>query len=418
MKKRFLLITCLALVFSLLFTSCDLFGGISDTTNDDPPISLDAVPEFDGETPYVKINNNIPFFETEDTSHSYEKYSELDALGRCGVAIACIGKDIMPTSDREDIGHVIPSGWHSVTYDVVEGGYLYNRCHLIGFQLTGENDNEKNLITGTKNMNNEGMLPLENRVAKYVKETGNRVLYRVTPIYKGTDLVARGVLIEAKSVGCEDLVFCVYVYNAQPGVNIDYKTGESRLASDPLGDVLTEGHDSVDILPAGAAASVDGIYVETVGDEYSGCLVVSKVSGADGVILLATDVGENGRVLSVKVLRKVEKNWSAAMNTFLSSFAGKTKGEVELIESVSSNTVASAAIKAGVLDAIYAVECYTDAEENGIIFIANRSSKKFHLEDCGGALSMAEANKLVYIGYAEDLIKAGYTPCGTCNPAE
>ncbi len=418
MKKRFLILTCLALIFSLLFTSCALFQGTSDNTNDGAPISLDNIPQFDGETPYVKINNNIPFFDGEDTSRSYEKYSELDALGRCGVALACIGKDLMPTSEREEIGHVTPSGWKSVTYDIVEGKYLYNRCHLIGFQLAGENDNEKNLITGTRNMNNEGMLPFENKVANYVKDTGNRVLYRVTPIYDGTDLVARGVLMEAKSVGSDDLVFCIYVYNNQPGINIDYKTGESRLATDPLGAVLTENHEAADILPAGCGDSVDEMYVETVNDEYSGVLVISKINGTNGIILLATDVSENGSVISVKALSHVEKSWGNAMTSFLAGFAGKSQEEIGLRDTVASNQIASSAIKTAVLDAIYAVECYTDAEENGTVFVANISSKKFHLDSCGGAATMADHNKLVYIGYAEDLIKAGYTPCGTCNPAE
>ena len=418
MKKRFLLFSCFILVLTLVFTSCALMRGTSTNTGDDAPISLDSIPAFDGETPYVKINNNVPFFDGEDSSHSYEKYSELDALGRCGVALACIGRDIMPTSDREDIGHVTPSGWKSVTYDIVEGKYLYNRCHLIGFQLAGENDNEKNLITGTRNMNNEGMLPFENKVANYVRNTGNRVLYRATPIYDGTDLVARGVLMEAKSVGSDDLVFCIYVYNCQPGINIDYKTGESRLADDPLGKVVTENHEAADILPADCGESVDELYVETVNDEYSGVLVISKVQGKDGIILLATDVSESGSVLFVKALNQVEKSWGSAMTSFLSGFEGKTAAEVGAIATVSSNTVASSAIKEAVLDAIYAAECYTDAEENGEIFVANRSSKKFHLESCSGAATMAEHNKLVYIGFAEDLIKAGYAPCGSCNPAE
>ncbi len=417
MKKRFSVLCLLALVFSLLFSSCSLFEGITDIDSD-APISLDDVPLFDGETQYVEINGNIPFFTDEERSYSYEKYSELDALGRCGAAIACIGKDIMPTEDREDIGHVTPSGWHSVTYDVVEGGYLYNRCHLIGFQLAGENDNEKNLITGTKYMNNGGMLFFENKVAKYVKNTGNRVLYRATPIYDETDLVARGVLMEAQSVGSDDLVFCVYVYNAQPGINIDYKTGESRLASDPLGEVVGANHDAADILPAGRGDSVDEMYIETVSDEYSGVLVTSKVNGDGGLIFLATDVDENGRVVSVKVLSQVEKKWGSAMNCYVSDFAGKSAEQICEIQAPDVNPTAAAAIKRAVLEAISAVELYTDAEENGEIFIANRSSKKFHLESCGGAATMAEHNKLVYIGYPTDLIEAGYTPCGTCNPAK
>lgn len=197
-----------------------------------PIIDLDSIPAFSN-APYVEINGNVPFFTDEDmTTDSYETYAPLDALGRCGETKACIGRDLMPTEDRESISDVYPSGWVNVKYDFVDGKYLYNRCHLIGFQLTGENANKENLITGTRYMNVDGMLPFENMVADYIKDTGNHVLYRVTPIFQGNELVARGVLMEAKSV--EDngagILFCVYVYNNQPGVEIDYLTGESNAA--------------------------------------------------------------------------------------------------------------------------------------------------------------------------------------------
>ena len=194
-------------------------------------IYLDDIPPFSGE-PYVAVNGNEPsFLPGEMTTSSYEVYSPLDGLGRCGAASACVGVDLMPTEERESIGQVKPSGWQTVKYDCVDGKYLYNRCHLIGFQLTGENANKQNLITGTRYMNVDGMLPFENMVADYVKETENHVLYRVTPVYSGDDLVAGGVQIEALSV--EDkgtgISFNVYVYNVQPGVEIDYATGESWL---------------------------------------------------------------------------------------------------------------------------------------------------------------------------------------------
>lgn len=192
---------------------------------------LDEIPPFSGE-PYVAVNNNVPsFLPGEMTTSSYEVYSPLDDLGRCGVASACVGVDLMPTEERESIGQVKPSGWQTVKYDCVDGKYLYNRCHLIGFQLTGENANKQNLITGTRYMNVEGMLPFENMVADYVKETENHVLYRVSPVYDGDDLVARGVQMEALSVEDEGegVSFNVYVYNSQPGVEIDYATGESWL---------------------------------------------------------------------------------------------------------------------------------------------------------------------------------------------
>ena len=187
MKRKVSLFLCLITALSVFLTSCDILSSLLDGAGEGgpkaPSVSLDSIPAYDGSTPYVIINENIPFFTDEKTDSSYEQFSELDELGRCGTALACIGVDLMPTEDREDIGHVSPSGWHSVRYDVVPGKNLYNRCHLIGFQLTGENDNEKNLITGTRDMNNEGMLPFENMVADYVKETKNHVLYRVTPIY-------------------------------------------------------------------------------------------------------------------------------------------------------------------------------------------------------------------------------------------
>ena len=192
---------------------------------------LEAVPAYGG-SPYAEFNGNIPGFTEEDlTLEAFELYSGLDGLGRCGTAYANICRELMPRSKREDIGRVRPSGWQSVQYDGVDGGSLYNRCHLIGFQLAGENANEKNLITGTRYMNVEGMLPFENMVADYVKETGNHVLYRVTPVFAGRELVARGVLMEALSVedGGEGVCFSVYAYNVQPGIAIDYATGDSWL---------------------------------------------------------------------------------------------------------------------------------------------------------------------------------------------
>ena len=198
--------------------------------------SLDSVPAFSGD-PYVAVNDNRPFFTDADfTAKSFESYSDLDNLGRCGVAYANVSKDTMPTEERGSIGQVKPSGWHTVKYDCVDGKYLYNRCHLIGYQLTAENANVKNLITGTRYLNVEGMLPFENMVADYIKETGNHVLYRVTPIFSGNNLVASGVLIEAESVEDkgEGICFCVYCYNNQPGITIDYAAGESTLSEDSM----------------------------------------------------------------------------------------------------------------------------------------------------------------------------------------
>ena len=195
-------------------------------------IGLDSIPAYEGR-PYVVINNNVPSFTKEElTTKSYEYYSELDLLGRCGTTLACIGKDIMPTEERGPIGMVKPSGWKLKKYDIVDGKYIFNRCHLIGYQLTGENANVKNLITGTRYMNVEGMLPFENEVAEYIRKTGNHVMYRVIPIFEGNNLVASGVSMEAYSVEDRGLGVCfhVYVYNVQPGIEIDYATGDNWLA--------------------------------------------------------------------------------------------------------------------------------------------------------------------------------------------
>ena len=189
----------------------------------------ETISEYSG-NPYVELNGNLPYFTDEELSTTaFELYSELDSLGRCGAAYANVCKEIMPTEERGSIGMVKPTGWHTVKYDCIADRYLYNRCHLIGYQLAGENANEKNLITGTRYLNVDGMLPFENEVADYVNDTDNHVLYRVTPVFSGDNLLASGVIIEAKSV--EDngagVQFNVYCYNVQPGISIDYTTGES-----------------------------------------------------------------------------------------------------------------------------------------------------------------------------------------------
>ncbi len=205
-----------------------------------PDGTLDAseLPAYDGAAS-IEVDGNVPDFTEEDLDAPAETYAELDDLGRCGQATAIVGEETMPTEDRESIGMVKPSGWHTVRYDdLVDGRYLYNRCHLIGYQLSGENANERNLITGTRYMNVEGMLPYENEVADYVQETGNHVLYRVTPVFEGDELVARGVHVEAESVEDDGagVSFNVFCYNVQPGVEIDYETGESRRAPSADGD--------------------------------------------------------------------------------------------------------------------------------------------------------------------------------------
>ena len=206
------------------------------TTTDSSNITINNIPEYSGDD-YIILNNNVPNFSDSDlTTTSFEEYAPLDDLGRCGVAYSNIGTDIMPTEKRESISSVKPSGWHSVKYDIVEGKYLYNRSHLIGYQLTAENANDRNLITGTRYFNATLMLPYENMVADYIKETNNHVLYRVTPVFEGNNLVATGVQMEAKSVedNGEGIEFNVFVYNVQPGITIDYATGDSALSGEEI----------------------------------------------------------------------------------------------------------------------------------------------------------------------------------------
>lgn len=244
--KNKLKILSILLCFVIFFSGCGvwftndiggqngLFIGITDTRVD----TLADIPEFSDE-PYVILNDNKPYF-TDDmmSDKAYEFYSELDDLGRCGYVMACVGTEIMPTEERGEIGMVKPTGWHTVKYDNVDGKYLYNRCHLIGYQLSGENANRKNLITGTRYLNIDGMLPFENLIAEYVEETNNHVLYRVTPIFDGDNLLATGVQMEGYSVedNGEEICFNVFAYNAQPGITINYATGESSLNDNIIDD--------------------------------------------------------------------------------------------------------------------------------------------------------------------------------------
>lgn len=241
--------------------------------------SVVDVEEFQADTPWIVLNGNIPeFTEADLTTEAFETYSELDSLGRCGVAYANVGQELMPTEDRESISEVKPSGWINKDYgDLVDGGYLYNRCHLIGFQLTGENANERNLITGTRYMNIEGMLPFESMVADYVDETGNHVLYRVTPVYEGNDLVATGVQMEGYSVedNGEGICYNIFAYNAQPGIAIDYATGDSWL-DDSVGAV--EGKTSTIITTEEPAVMEYVLNTNSMKFHYPDCSSVADMS--------------------------------------------------------------------------------------------------------------------------------------------
>ena len=255
MRKRLLLclVTCAILIGGYSFYGTSNAGneektiqieeteevpttGTTVADTESTTFSIEQVGAYSG-NPYIAINNNVPCFTDSEMTRTdaFETYSNLDSLGRCGVAYANICNELMPTEERGEIGSIKPSGWHTANYhEYIDGNYLYNRCHLIGYQLSGENANEKNLITGTRYLNVQGMLPFENEVADYVESTGNHVLYRVTPIFEGNNLVASGVLMEAYSVEDQGkgVMFNVYCYNVQPGIVIDYATGDSQLSSD------------------------------------------------------------------------------------------------------------------------------------------------------------------------------------------
>lgn len=228
MKKKFVRLLASALTCAVVMTGGYLYREYTQTTEE--VVSIDNIPEYSGSA-YCNLED-YDTLKDVDWKEGYESYSS-DSLGRCTTAKALVGVETMPTDDREDISNVEPTGWNNKRYDsdLVDGGWVYNRCHLIGYQLTGENDNEENLITGTRYLNIEGMLPFENDVAEYVKDTGNHVKYKVTPVYSGSNLVASGVIMEAESVedNGKGIDFDVYCYNVQPGISIDYATGENSL---------------------------------------------------------------------------------------------------------------------------------------------------------------------------------------------
>ena len=235
--------------------------------------NLNDIPEYNG-SPYVAVNDNNPSFtESDYTTKSFEKYAPLDSLGRCGAAYANIGRDIMPTEERGSIGMIKPSGWHSIRYENVDGKYLYNRCHLIGYQLSAENANASNLITGTRYLNIQGMLPFENMVADYIKETGNHVAYRITPIYDGNNLLASGVQMEAYSVedDGDGICFNVYCYNVQPEITINYATG---LSSGPSSKPSSSTSSTVKPNPEPNTGSSNMVWIPNSGSKYhshAGC---------------------------------------------------------------------------------------------------------------------------------------------------
>ena len=235
MKKKRLFSVILAISIVVIYEIyLNPDNGVVDTTEASiktVSYNIDEIPDYNGEA-YITINDNNPYFTEEETKRNdFEEYGDLDNLGRCTIAYAMISKEMMPTKERESIGSIRPSGWQISKYDFIEGKYLYNRCHLIGYQLTGENANPNNLITCTRYMNASTMVIFENKVSSYIKRTGNHVLYRVTPIFKGNELIARGVLMEAYSIedNGEGIKFNVFVYNIEDNITIDYLTGNNYL---------------------------------------------------------------------------------------------------------------------------------------------------------------------------------------------
>ncbi len=300
-KFKLLFVLLIAVILSsCLYISYDVNENVSDrenieipsqeasnTYNDNYSYDLSNIPEFSG-LPYVVINNNIPDFSSAElTTKAFEKYSSLDSFGRCGPAIACCGKELMPVTERGDISSIKPTGWVQAYYSFVDGEYLYNRCHLIGWQLTGEDANPKNLITGTRYLNVNGMLPFENMIADYIKETGNHVMYRVTPIFKNNELVCRGVLMEAFSVedSGDGICFNVFCYNVQPKVEIDYTTGENKYVPEINSDekeatyVLNTNSKKVHLPTCGSVNSIadhnkkvyTGYLSDLLNDGYTAC---------------------------------------------------------------------------------------------------------------------------------------------------
>ena len=326
--------------------------------------SPESVPAYSG-NPSAEINGNVPYFrDSELTATAFKRFPELDELGRCGVVTACLGPETMPVAARESIGMIKPSGWHLEKYEGIDGNYLYNRCHLIGYQLCGENANELNLITGTRYMNTEGMEPYESDTAYYIRRTGNHVLYRVTPVFNGDDLVATGVLMEARSVEDDDFAYCVFCYNVQPGIEIDYATGDSSQAVQ-------------DDRPPEAAGRDEEKQTAESSHAQSGAGQSEEENSQDA----QTDK------------RTSDSTQTDAWN----SDNTQTEGE-------DSNNAPSG----------------ETAKEEGSAespdYMLNASSHKFHKPDCESVESMAEHNKKAFYGTRDEAIAQGYDPCKRCNP--
>lgn len=376
MKKKNVFL-CLLMALSLV---CNLSVMSAPATSQKDKITLNNLPVYSGEA-YVELNDNVPSFSKKDmTTKAFEKYSELDDLGRCGVAYANVCRETMPTEERGNIGMIKPSGWQTVKYDNVDGKYLYNRCHLIGYQLTAENANDKNLITGTRYLNIEGMLLFENMVADYIDETDNHVLYRVTPIFRGDNLLASGVQMEAYSV--EDkgkgVSFNVYCYNVQPGIEINYSDGTSRLADGTIASITLNYSK----------------YALTVGQSKTFVASTSSESAAKNVTWYSSNnkvatVSKNGKVTAVK----------AGTTTITANTANGLKATCKVTVKAKSDTTVTNSTSVG-----------------NVTYVLNTNTKKFHLPSCSSVRDMKDKNKKEVSCSRDEVIDMGYVPCKRCNP--
>ena len=369
-----------------------------DQSRDAQGFDLSMVPPYSG-IAYADINDDVPFFtEADMTTEAFDEYWELDELGRCTGAYACVGPETLPKEGRGEIGSIKPTGWHTVKYEGIDGNYLYNRCHLIGYQLTGQNAEERNLITGTRYMNIEGMLPFENSVFMYVEGTGNHVMYRVRPYFDGDNLLASGVLMEARSVEDPLVQFCAFCYNVQPGVEIDYATGESS------GPAFTGTEPEAGAEAAGASDSGES------GTAQEGARPEAPGKEAEDS---RPEVPGNGSKDSWPEGPEKE----AAAGDPASGNKNDDPDQVQEIEAQSGEAEPSdgkeAEQQSGGTEDGRAQDRMTERE---VRYIVNTKTGKFHHPSCLSVQDMYEGNKLETSESREELIRRGYTPCRRCRP--
>ena len=379
-------------------------------------LDINSIPEYK-DVPYVEVNDNLPCFnEADKASDAFEKYSELDDLGRCGVAFANIDKSIMPAEERGEIGNIQPTGWETIKYDFIDGNYLYNRCHLIAYELAGENDNEKNLITGTRFMNIQGMLPFEDEVAGYVEETGNHVLYRVTPIFVDDELLARGVEMEGYSVEDEGkgISFHVFAYNIEPNVDIDYATGKSELSKE-YQDSLAKAQEEEKRKAEEVELANQKAEIENQKAEFE----KQKTEFEEEKKELAKQQEELQKEKTELEKQKgdIEKQKSDLEKQ--KSDLEKQKSDLEKQKQDFENKKSSYASSSGTVSdttksSSSTTNSYSASTEN---YVGNKNTKKFHYPWCSSVNKMKEGNKVYFNGVTRDsVINKGYKPCQNCNP--